>query len=170
MTVERAGAGLVFVYHSHPAVSRKGQREGQELGRLDLGVMLRWKSHISAFQASLKDDDSLPRESRFLSLGLIVLFSMTRETALASAREVASYLKRVHGATRVLLFGSVTKDTFLSPPSDIDLFVEGLPYDQECLITGKTFLRFVDLDIDLIPSGHAPESLKQEILKSGIAL
>jgi predicted nucleotidyltransferase len=95
---------------------------------------------------------------------------MTREMALASAKEVASYLKKVHGATRVLLFGSVTKDTFVSPHSDIDVYVEGLPYDQECLITGKTFLHFLDLDLDLIPSGHAPEALKEEILKSGVAL
>jgi predicted nucleotidyltransferase len=95
---------------------------------------------------------------------------MTRETALASAREVAAYLKKVHGATRVLLFGSAVGKAFRPEHSDIDLYVEGLPYDKECLIAGKTFLRFVDLDLDLMPSGHAPDYLKAEILKTGVAL
>ena len=96
--------------------------------------------------------------------------NMTRERVLTSAREVASYLKKEHGATRVLLFGSATGTAFLPEHSDIDLYVEGLPYEKECLITGTTFLRFVDLDLDLVPSGHAPEYLKVEILKTGIAL
>ncbi len=100
----------------------------------------------------------------------MICFRMTHETALASAREVASYLKKVHGATKVVLFGSAAGRTFLPRHSDIDLYVEGLPYEKECLVTGETFLRFVELDLDLVPSGHAPEHLKEEILKTGIAL
>lgn len=95
---------------------------------------------------------------------------MTRETALTSAREVAAYLKKVHGATRVLLFGSATGESFLPKHSDIDIYVEGLPYEKECLVTGETFLRFVDLDLDLMPAGHAPEYLKKEILETGVVL
>jgi predicted nucleotidyltransferase len=95
---------------------------------------------------------------------------MTREIALASAREVAAYLKKAHGATRVLLFGSATSESFLPQHSDIDIYVEGLPYEKECLVTGETFLQFVDLDLDLMPAGHAPEYLKEEILKTGIVL
>jgi predicted nucleotidyltransferase len=95
---------------------------------------------------------------------------MTCEKALASAHEVASYLKKVHGATRVVLFGSAAGGTFLARHSDLDLYVEGLPYDKECLVAGKTFLQFVDLDLDLVPSGHAPENLKKEILLTGVAL
>jgi predicted nucleotidyltransferase len=95
---------------------------------------------------------------------------VTCEKALASAHEVASYLKKVHGATRVVLFGSAAAGAFLPRHSDLDLYVEGLPYDKECLITGTTFLRFADLDLDLVPSGHAPEHLKKEILRTGVAL
>jgi len=95
---------------------------------------------------------------------------MTHEKALASAREVAAYLKKVHGATKVMLFGSAADARFLPSHSDIDLYVEGLPYEKECLVTGETFLRFVELDLDLVTSGHASKHLRDEILKSGIAL
>ena len=86
---------------------------------------------------------------------------MTQEIALSSAREVASYLKKVHGATRVFLFGSAAGTSFLPKHSDIDIFVEGLPYEKECLVAGETFLQFVDLDLDLMLAGHAPECLKK---------
>ena len=89
---------------------------------------------------------------------------------MASAREVASYLKKVHGATRVLLFGSSVVGEFLPHHSDIDLYFEGVPYEREFTITGRTFRQFSHLDLDLIPAGHAPEGLKKEILQTGIAL
>lgn len=95
---------------------------------------------------------------------------MTQEIALASARDVAAYLKKAHGATRVLLFGSATVASFLPQHSDIDIYFEGLPYEKECLVAGETFLQFVDLDLDLMPDGHAPPYLKNEILKTGVAL
>jgi predicted nucleotidyltransferase len=95
---------------------------------------------------------------------------MTREIAMASAREVASYLKRVHGATKVLLFGSVVEGKFLPEHSDIDIYFEGIAPKDECFVAGKTFLDFVDLDLDLIPAGIAPAYLKEEILKAGVAL
>ena len=95
---------------------------------------------------------------------------MTREMALASAQEVASYLKKVHGATRVLLFGSAGQGKFLEHHSDIDLYFEGVPYESECLITGKTFCFFPHLDLDLMAAGHATEALKKEVLATGVEL
>jgi predicted nucleotidyltransferase len=95
---------------------------------------------------------------------------MTREFALASAKEVAAYLKREHGATRVLLFGSSVHGRFLEHHSDIDLYFEGIPYEKECLITGKTFCRFASFDLDLLAEGHATEALKKEVLATGVEL
>ncbi len=95
---------------------------------------------------------------------------MTREFATATVREVASYLKKEQGATRVLLFGSVVGGSFFPEHSDIDLYFEGVPYDREFTIVGRTFRRFADLELDLIPAGHAPEALKEEILATGIEL
>jgi predicted nucleotidyltransferase len=95
---------------------------------------------------------------------------MTRESAIASAREVASYLKQVHGATRVLLFGSSVQGEFLPHHSDIDLYFEGIPYDLEFAIAGKTFCRFAELDLDIIPAGHASDGLKKEVFQTGVLL
>jgi predicted nucleotidyltransferase len=95
---------------------------------------------------------------------------MTKEIATASAREVASYLKKEHGATRVVLFGSSVVGKFFPQHSDIDLYFEGIPYEREFTITGRTFRKFADLDLDLIPAGHAPEALKKEILETGVEL
>jgi len=95
---------------------------------------------------------------------------MTRESAVAAAHEVAEYLKKVHGATRVLLFGSCAQGKFLEEHSDIDLYFEGVPYEREGIIAGKTFLQFSNLDLDLIPAGHATEKLKTEVLQTGVPL
>jgi predicted nucleotidyltransferase len=95
---------------------------------------------------------------------------MTRDVALTSAREVAAYLKKVHGATKVLLFGSSVRGRFLPNHSDIDLYFEGVPYEREGVITGRTFRQFSNLDLDLIPAGHATEELKREILQTGVDL
>jgi hypothetical protein len=95
---------------------------------------------------------------------------MTRDFALASAKEVAEYLKKEHGATRVLLFGSSVQGEFLENHSDIDIYFEGVPYERECLITGKTFCLFPHLDLDLMAAGHATEVLKKEVLATGVEL
>ena len=95
---------------------------------------------------------------------------MTKEFATASAREVASYLKKEHGATRVMLFGSSVAGEFLPEHSDIDIYFEGVPYEQELAITGRTFRKFSDLDLDIIPAGHATDDLKKEVLKTGVDL
>ena len=69
-----------------------------------------------------------------------------------------------------LLFGSAVAGGYFPEQSDIDIYFEGLSYDDECFVTGKTFLDFVDLKLDLIAAGHAPDTLKQEILLTGVAL
>ena len=51
---------------------------------------------------------------------------------MASVREVASYLKRVPGATNVLLSGSVAAGKYLPEHSDIDIYFEGMaPQDEQ---------------------------------------
>jgi predicted nucleotidyltransferase len=95
---------------------------------------------------------------------------MTREMASASARRVASYLKTTHGATRVVLFGSALDGKFSSGHSDIDLYFEGVPYAREMAVTGMTFCAFPELDLDLIPAGHATRELSREVQLAGVAL
>ncbi len=95
---------------------------------------------------------------------------MSEETAKTLAAEVAAHLKSRYGATRVLLFGSAAEGTFLPGRSDIDLYFEGIDYDREFAVTGKTLCAFPSLDLDLIPAGHAPEYLRRNAESTGIAL
>jgi hypothetical protein len=95
---------------------------------------------------------------------------MTRELASSSAREVASYLKTTHGATRVLIFGSTVNGEFRIGHSDIDLYFEGIPHEREMVVTGMTFCDFPTLRLDLFPAGHATHALEMEAKSSGIAL
>ena len=95
---------------------------------------------------------------------------MTRELASESARKVASYLKCSHGATRVLLFGSTLKGDFKPGHSDIDLYFEGIPYDREMAVAGMTFCAFPNLELDLIPAGHATRDLTHGVEVAAISL
>lgn len=95
---------------------------------------------------------------------------MSKDKAISLASEVAAYLKDQHGATRVLLFGSTISGTFLPQHSDIDLYVEGLPYDREFEITGETLCKFPAMHLDLMPAGHAPDYLRKEIEATGVVL
>jgi predicted nucleotidyltransferase len=95
---------------------------------------------------------------------------MTKEIATTSAKEVASYLKKEHGATKVVLFGSSVSGEFFPEHSDIDLYFEGVPYEREFAIMGRTMCRFADLNLDITPAGHATEELKKEVLETGVEL
>jgi predicted nucleotidyltransferase len=77
---------------------------------------------------------------------------VTKEMASKSAREVALYLKRTHGATRVLLFGSTINGDFQADHSDIDLYFEGIPCDRELAVGGMTLCAFPELEMDLFPA------------------
>ena len=94
----------------------------------------------------------------------------SREIASASAHRVASYLKTSHGATRVLLFGSALAGKFSPGHSDIDLYFEGVPYEREMAVAGMTFCAFPDLELDLIPAGHATRDLTHEVELAGVSL
>jgi predicted nucleotidyltransferase len=95
---------------------------------------------------------------------------VTQDLASDAARKVALYLKASHGATRVVLFGSALKGVFRPGHSDIDLYFEGVPYDRELAVTGMTFCAFPDLELDLIPAGHATRELTHEIELAGVSL
>jgi tRNA nucleotidyltransferase (CCA-adding enzyme) len=98
------------------------------------------------------------------------LNAMTKELASESARKVASYLKTSHGATRVVLFGSALKGDFRPGHSDIDLYFEGIPYDREMAVAGMTFCAFPELELDLIPAGHATRDMTHEVELAGVSL
>lgn len=95
---------------------------------------------------------------------------MSKNEAISLAFEIAAYLKRKHGATRVVLFGSVISGTFHAQQSDIDIYGEGVPYDREFEVTGETLCEFPTINLDLVPAGHAPDYLCKEIAATGVEL
>ncbi len=77
------------------------------------------------------------------------------EQARQEASLIADLLVQQHGARRVILFGSLTRDRF-TKESDIDLAVEGLPptrYFEVLAQVNRITSRWVDLkrweDLDL---------------------
>ncbi len=92
---------------------------------------------------------------------------MTVTEATFSAHRVAAYLKG-RGADRVILFGSTHTGHFYPEHSDIDLFVFGLPADQEAVIWFDTLIAFPNLRLDIFTEASSPEYIKKEALATGI--
>jgi predicted nucleotidyltransferase len=86
----------------------------------------------------------------------------------ASLPRVTGLLRRKHGVTRVLLFGSLATGS-ATTESDIDLAVEGLA-------TERYFDALADLmeivagPADLVRLEEASSSLRQRILEEGVEL
>ena len=61
------------------------------------------------------------------------------------AKKAAEVLREKYGASRVILFGSLSYDSWFTPRSDIDLCVEG--------VSVKSFFR-AESEIEEIASGY----------------
>lgn len=84
------------------------------------------------------------------------------------ARHCARVLKEQFGARRVVLFGSLLDYQAMSPRSDIDLAVWGLP-EKEFFRAGAAIERGHDFSIDLVEAEKAKPRLRKAIEK-GIEL
>ncbi len=93
-----------------------------------------------------------------------------RQAAWSVARQAARVLKEAFGATQVIAFGSLVHGAWFGPRSDIDLAVEGVP--AETFWRAWCTLDRLDpaFEIDLVAIESAPERLRDEILRQGIAL
>ena len=89
--------------------------------------------------------------------------------ALASAHQAAAVLKE-HGATKVVLFGSLARKTDFERRSDIDLAAWGIP-SKLFFVAGA---RVMDLDpiheTNLIDGGTVSEWLRKTIELEGLPL
>ena len=93
-----------------------------------------------------------------------------REAAWSIARRAAYLLREEFGATRVIAFGSLAHNAWFGSQSDIDLAVEGIP--AEAFWRAWCALDRLDpaVDIDLIAIEAASDSLRNEIVRQGVAL
>jgi predicted nucleotidyltransferase len=83
----------------------------------------------------------------------------SKAKALRIAKKAAAFLLK-RGATRVILFGSLVTDDY-HPGSDIDIYFEGIDYDQEFSVAGDALTAFREVELDLIPAGHSRAALKK---------
>jgi predicted nucleotidyltransferase len=86
------------------------------------------------------------------------------------ARKVADCLRHEHGATKVLLFGSVVDGFYVLGHSDIDVYFEGVPHGDEMTVTGRLMLEFAEYDIDFRPAGLCHPKFKMAVLAEGIEI
>jgi predicted nucleotidyltransferase len=95
--------------------------------------------------------------------------SKAESNAMTIARQVASFLKKEYGATRVILFGSLAKG-FFEKDSDIDIYFEGTAKSRILDAAGHCLEVFRKYDLDLIPDAFCQDTLRAEILKEGVVL
>jgi predicted nucleotidyltransferase len=94
--------------------------------------------------------------------------TLTAKRARTEAKKVANYLRRKHGATTVILFGSALRSEDFSPNrSDIDIYFEGCPSDRENEIAGETERNFLSLPLELKGSGHCRASFRAHVRRFG---
>ena len=93
-----------------------------------------------------------------------------REAAWAVARQAAGILKSEFGATRVVVFGSLSHGAWFNARSDIDLLAEGIPPDlfwrAWCALDrlGSQF------QVDLVPGETIAGRLREEVEREGVEL
>lgn len=92
-----------------------------------------------------------------------------RDRALADARAIAGFLKRVYGA-RVFGVGSLFEpDRRFRATSDIDLVVEALPPDRFFEASAKA-ARMTEFELDVTPLEDASEYMRTVVATKGVEL
>ncbi|MCX7707276.1 MAG: nucleotidyltransferase domain-containing protein [Anaerolineae bacterium] len=93
-----------------------------------------------------------------------------RRQAWRVARRAAQLLRERYGASKVVLFGSLTHDAWFTSRSDIDLAAWGIPpecfYSAVATVTGLS----ATFKIDLVDGDACRSSLRTTIEREGIEL
>ncbi|MBI3914307.1 MAG: nucleotidyltransferase domain-containing protein [Chloroflexi bacterium] len=90
-----------------------------------------------------------------------------RRRAWQLARRAARLLKQKYGATRVIVFGSLTHGAWFHPHSDLDLAVEGLEPGAVWRAWSTIEKAVPELEVDLIELETASQRLNQRIREQG---
>jgi len=93
-----------------------------------------------------------------------------RERAWRVARWAARLLKERFGATKVVVFGSLTRDGLFHPHSDVDLAVWGI--DERMYYRAVSRLLSLDpaISVDLVEAERARPALRAAIEREGVPL
>ncbi len=93
-----------------------------------------------------------------------------REEAWDVARAAAAALRERFGATRVVVFGSLTRPAQFTRWSDIDLAAWGIPADRSYQAVAAVASLSPHFKIDLIDIETCRPALRQVIEQEGVAL
>jgi predicted nucleotidyltransferase len=93
-----------------------------------------------------------------------------RERAWALARRAAALLKEEYGATRVVVFGSLTNPLLFHERSDIDLAVWGIAERRYDEATERLQRLDFGFRIDLVQFADAQPLLQAAIERNGVSL
>lgn len=95
-----------------------------------------------------------------------------QERAWQVAKDVATLLKARYRAKRVVVFGSLVRESVFTPWSDIDLAVWGLSPEDYFDAVGEAMERGLDegVSVDVVDMGTSPPSLREVIEREGVEL
>jgi predicted nucleotidyltransferase len=93
-----------------------------------------------------------------------------RQQAWQAAREAARLLKQEFHATRVVLFGSLARDTGFSLWSDVDIAAWGLAPDDTFRAIGAVMDLETEVPVNLVDVNTVQLSLLESIEHEGIEL
>lgn len=89
------------------------------------------------------------------------------EQAMTVAQQGTCMLKQEYGATRVMLFGSLSHRQWFSPSSDIDLAVWGLSQDDYLVAIARLQDVSPEFKVDLVAMERCRPELAEAILSEG---
>ncbi|HHY06351.1 MAG TPA: nucleotidyltransferase domain-containing protein [Clostridia bacterium] len=86
------------------------------------------------------------------------------------AEKAASILKEQFAAKKVVVFGSLTKQSLFTPWSDVDLAVWDVPDDKFYAAVGAVTGLSTDFKVDLVDAKACRDSLRKTIETEGIEI
>ena len=93
-----------------------------------------------------------------------------RERAWAAARRAAALLRSDFGATRVLVFGSLTNEGSFTRWSDVDIAAWGIRKEDTLRAIGATMAVDAEIQVNLVDANACRPLLLESIESEGIAL
>jgi predicted nucleotidyltransferase len=93
-----------------------------------------------------------------------------RERAWESARRAARVLKKQFGVTRIVVFGSLARDTGFTRWSDVDIAAWGIAMEDTFRAIGVIMDLETEVPVNLVDVNTASPSLLETIEREGIAL
>lgn len=86
------------------------------------------------------------------------------------AKRSAALLKKSFGAKKVVVFGSLTKRSWFTRWSDVDLAAWGVPNDKFYAAVGAVTSLTTDFKVDLVDAEEYRDSLRKAIEAEGIEI